>query len=281
MYPDQDHLEISSRYLVIEGWAAKLGCTQTEVSLIISGKRFSCTNINTWSPSIGQTLPSIEQAMRSHFGVVIERTELYLPSWSHRRFYAEIKFSDGSIFKLPKARIKWNKPIERLPISKKRGKGILFISNNLRATEGAPRVLYEVIKLAVSLGHRVGVISPLGGELEDSLNSLGVELHIIPDLYLAHYSRIQTFTNQTEKAKKVVEEFDPSVVFGNTIEAFWGVSYAEHLGIKTIWLIHESIDPKLAFEELDPRARVLFLEALDGAHNIFVSNSTEKLFSNS
>ena len=279
VYPELEKLQITSRFFVVEGWAAKVGCKQEEVSVKIGRKKFWCPNLNVWSPNVGRSLPSIEQAMCSHFSVVIEKSELPFGFWHQRSLSTEIKFTDGSFLELPKVKFSWGKPQSQTEIKPRLNQNVLFIANNLRATEGAPRVLYQVIKLTLSLGHKVGVISPIGGELETDLRELGAIVNIIPDLYLAHYSRIENFTKQTKKAKQLLEEFNPNLVFGNTIEAFWGISHAQSLGLKTHWLIHESVNPKKVFEELDPRARVLFLEALDSSNNIFVSNATKKLFS--
>lgn len=278
IYPDANSLEVHSRYLVVEGWAAKRGAIQKEVSLYLDGQKFPCPNINVWSPLVGQNLPSLEHAQRAHFNIVLERPRFYLPFFRRRRVFIEVIFSDGSKFRLPKIEFAWSKPIKLQAIVRKQSSGILFIGNNLRATEGAPKVLFEIIRVASSLGQKVGVITPLGGELENSIKDLGVEVQIIPDLHLAHYSRFENFRQQTAKANQFINEFNPTLVFGNTIEAFWGISFAQSLGISTLWLLHESIDPKVVFEELDPRARVLFLEALDRAECIFVSKATQSLF---
>ncbi len=278
VYPDTNSIQVRGRYFVVEGWAAKMGSIQKEVNIWVNDKRIPCPNINIWSPLVGSGLPSLEHAMKAHFSVVLECPRFYFSAKKRRKLYAEIIFKDESQLKLPTKEVIWLKPLRRIQLPQNRGNGILFLANNLRATEGAPRVLFEIIKVAISLGQKVGVISPIGGELESSLKELGVETYIVPDLYLAHYSRLDNFKRQTAKAISIIDEFNPSLVFGNTIEAFWGISHAQSIGAKTMWLIHESINPQTVFNELDPRARMLFLEALDKAKNIFVSEATRDLF---
>jgi glycosyltransferase involved in cell wall biosynthesis len=267
-------------YLVIEGWAVKLGSIQKRVVVRLNGREFECPKINIWSLLVGRTLPSIEGAKNAHFSLVLERSDLGFSLNGKSLIEVEIEFTDGTKFSLPPLKFKWkNEQSSRKSCISKPANRILFISNNLRSTEGAPKVLNHIIKNTVSKSREIAVISPVGGDLETELSGSIQDVHIFPDLYLAHYSRLADFERQTRQAQKFIDEFSPSLVFGNTIESFWAISYAQNLGIKTLWLIHESVDPKIAFEELDPQARIKFLTALDNADKlIFVSETTKKLF---
>jgi len=273
-------------YVVIEGWAAKKGQKQLKVEVTLGKSHFTCPKINTWSPFVGGTLPTLPEAMQAGFSIALKRTQVVLEHDSESclsgsRLLARVWFDDGTVLELKHGGLRWNSAVEKAPklgFSQERDRA-LFIANNLRSTEGAPKVLFHIIRLAKEKNYQIKIITPKGGELENDLKELGVEISILPELYLAHYSRKESFSNQTRRGKELIDEFHPDLIFGNTIESFWALDHAKESNARLLWLIHESIKPEEAFDELEPELRVNFLEALDRCNKlIFVAEATAELY---
>jgi len=294
LYPNV--LEVRGPNLIIEGWAARRGAEVTGVTVSLGGKSFPAQHIRTWSPFVARTLPDLEEAKNAVFSIGISRKQFALRAGILTanlplKFSAQISFSDGSTLDLKRARLRWRGPLyqailgaseEHVPAAEPARGTVVFVTNNLRETEGAPKVLLEVVRAAVRVPNlKCHVISPYDGGVREQLEAIGAVVHVLPALQLLHYRRRADFLSAGEPAFQLLEKLNPEMIFGNTIEAFWAITRGIQRQRRTAWLIHESVPPLQAFEQLDPTVRLEFLEALEKTDRlIFVSAATRRVFGN-
>lgn len=283
LFPISRSLE--SDDLIIEGWAAKRGASISRVEVKLGGVLIESPHVNIWSPFVGRTLPDFKEAQTAGFSVGLSREryarETKLASLP-KRLAATVYFSDGSSHFIRGPLLHWTSRLSRKKkefLEKVQGKNqILLVTNNLSATEGAPKVLETVLKAAPP-DLQLNVLSPYDGELRSVFESLGARVLIKEKLQLLHYQRKEVFTASLKDVLLWVEDMSPKVVFGNTVEAFWAIDWAERNGRKNAWLIHESSDPHATFEQLDPVLRINFLKTIRECRRpIFVAGSTARLY---
>ena len=164
---------------------------------------------------------------------------------------------------------------KREPLSR-----VVFISHNLQATEGAPKVLQQLVSYLRKQHNRVecSVISPREGELRHGFEELGVEVIVIPELD-AYLQTPERYAQGEQIALNIFQRLAPQLVYANVVDSYWSIDMSHRLGIPNIWAIHESIEPKKYFEHCAPEIQLRFLHALGYADRfLFVSESTKKLF---
>ena len=160
---------------------------------------------------------------------------------------------------------------------------LAFVSHNFSATEGAPKVLYELVK-SISSSHpspdlEILVLGGGVGDLERDYQALGVQTRVFAQLHCESHS-IETFCSEMDKAAVELINFKPDCIYANTLPGFWGIELAQRLGVASLWAIHES---KTAVEwglELQPYyARKLCYYLANAAQLLFVADSSRKLIS--
>lgn len=158
---------------------------------------------------------------------------------------------------------------------------ILFASHNLSNVEGAPKVFASVVKAYVNEGGKERaaiVVSGREGPLRQELEAYGVEVRVIPELDVV-YQTPERYRLGQGKAREVIREFAPSMVYANVVDSFWAIDIASRFGIPGLFAIHESADPFGVYKELKPSLRAEFLRALSFAHTcVFVSKATKDVF---
>ncbi len=159
-------------------------------------------------------------------------------------------------------------------------KRLLFCSHNFSATEGAPKVFRDVILNAKKQDPKADilVISPKDGPLRVTLEEQGVKTAIIEGLGVygqtpeRYYSSLRSFL-------AIARGFSPTLIYANVLDSFWAIDGANRLGVESLWLIHESVDPLETFSELSPKLRMLFLNRLNSVSKLlFVTKKTSDLF---
>ncbi len=157
----------------------------------------------------------------------------------------------------------------------------LFVSHNLSAVEGAPRVLLSVVDGVLGSGvsaDRILVASPKDGELRRAFESRGVAVKLFPQLEVFGQSW-KRYHEGLAEAEEATELFAPNVVFANVIDSFWAVDLARRKRIRAFWLIHESVSAVRALQGLDPKLRTLFFLNLSRCPKVgFVAKKTAELF---
>lgn len=157
---------------------------------------------------------------------------------------------------------------------------VLVATHNLSAVEGAPKILWRVLD-ALRARHpdtAVTIVSPRGGGREAELREQGYEVEIIPELSMVGAS-FERYHRGLRRLSAVADACNPDFIYANVIDCFWGIDLALRRDLRSLWLIHESIDPLSAFPEVEARLRVQFLHRLRHAPAVvFVAESTRKLF---
>lgn len=158
---------------------------------------------------------------------------------------------------------------------------LLVASHNLSAVEGAPKVLFALVRHIVQQklpAPALRVVSSVAGPLADSYSALGVSVLIEPKLNIVGQSWCRYYDGLRALRGKLAD-FRPRCCLANVIDAFWGVEYAHRLSARAGWIIHESISPDHALCELEPALRAQFLMRLNRAERlIFVAKQTRDLY---
>lgn len=157
---------------------------------------------------------------------------------------------------------------------------LAFAMHGLAATEGAPRVVFNLLK---SIRKRLRpdaemlLISGAEGELAHRCRDLGVRVEVLPQLHVAAESTA-VFESEFRRALTLCAEFDPDILYANTIGSFWGVEIAHRLRIPCCWAIHESkrlVEWQL---EVQPYYSAKIAECVNRARMVlFVADSTRSL----
>ena len=159
-----------------------------------------------------------------------------------------------------------------------KGKGrVLVASPNLSAVEGAPKVLCDIV-IALQDQFDPLVIAAVDGALRERYESAGVPVSIVRECSgeamsweRYHCALAAVATLESERAF--------TAVLANVIDSYWAVDFARRRKIPSAWIIHESVEPAASFVGVDPRLRLLFLEALRTAKlPLFVAERTAALF---
>ena len=170
---------------------------------------------------------------------------------------------------------------ERIPVEYP--SRLVFASHNFAATEGAPRVLYNLVK-SISTSHpspdlEILVLGGGEGELQQEYEKLGVQTRLFTQLHAESHS-LETFCAEMDKAVAELIEFKPDCVYANTLPGFWGVELAQRLGVPSLWAIHESKKAAQWGLELHPYfARKLCYYLSNASQLLFVADSSRELIS--
>lgn len=157
---------------------------------------------------------------------------------------------------------------------------IIFATHNLSPVEGAPKVLFSVIRSLVEDRRVSGltVISAKEGLLRSQLEHLGVRVIVLPDVSVVHQTW-DRYHAQLKHIGKLWEELQPRAVFANVLDSFWAIDAAARQGIPSLWVIHESVDALQMYPQLDLRLRMQFIHQLQQASAVlFVAEATRKMF---
>lgn len=160
---------------------------------------------------------------------------------------------------------------------------LLVASHNLSLTEGAPKVLLDIISSGLKAGKlapdAVTVVSFHDGPLRAALEGSGCRVELIPELRRDGLT-FERFLGGLERAGRIAVSFAADRVLANVTDSFFAPILARRIGARSTWVVHESVDPRGAFGDLDPVLRFLYLEALRRADElVFVAESTARLFS--
>lgn len=122
------------------------------------------------------------------------------------------------------------------------------------------------------------VVSAKDGCLREELEELGVPVHIsgVPptEELAAHLGRV-------EELAAWAADRDFEIAFVNTATSLVlpGVEVASRLGIPAVWAIHESFEPSVLWDGVDPAIRHRAEAALsEVAQPLFVAEATQRLF---
>lgn len=162
-----------------------------------------------------------------------------------------------------------------------REKAVVFVSHNLSAKQGAPKVLFEVIKKFRKRNQdlKIIILSSEDGELGQSYQDIGVDVVVNKDLCLTGIE-LFNYKKGLSALHEFLSQYQILFFYVNTLHAFWGIDLAKRLLIKHVfWAIHESEKADFAFRELPNVIRLRFLSMFSNVSDyIFVSKKTSELF---
>ncbi len=155
---------------------------------------------------------------------------------------------------------------------------VLFVSHNLSLTEGAPRVLYSILEGLRPYVSNSIFLSLREGEAKAKIAPFLDKIEIIPELSQVEFI-VDRYFKGIDKLALFLESENPRKVIANGLDAFPVVAQAIDSGLRTLWIIHESLDPAGWFENLPVFLRHRFLFALSNVNEIvFVSEKTKELY---
>jgi ABC-type polysaccharide/polyol phosphate transport system ATPase subunit/glycosyltransferase involved in cell wall biosynthesis len=154
---------------------------------------------------------------------------------------------------------------------------VLFVSHNFNL-EGAPRSLLDVGTRLDRTRFRPAVIGPEDGPLRSLWRERGVTTR--GDLFRIQGPTLDDYEAAIRRAGAIHSPLGPDLVVANTMDAFWGVDLARDLGVPSVWIVRESVNPVTYFFERWP---VSIAERAAGAFGrasrvLFVSRATQRMF---
>ncbi len=122
------------------------------------------------------------------------------------------------------------------------------------------------------------VVSAIDGPVRGQLEDLGIPVHIsgsppVRDLssYIGRVEELHSWA--------APREFDLVLINTATAHALPGAEVAEALGIPAVWLIHESFEPAVLWDDFEPRVRRRAEGILAGADAaVFVAEATRRIY---
>jgi glycosyltransferase involved in cell wall biosynthesis len=291
-------ISIKSEELLIEGWALRSNDPLVEVKIFFRNVYVGQAKCGLKTMHNGQAFPDPKFADHAVFSLLLNRNDikknLLLRVLLQRGFSitAKCKFSSGAELEFGTQKICWlkgNKPMKLSTRSyfnkithRNRKKHVLFVTPNLSEVEGAPKVLFNIVKKFIESSERenleILLIAEEDGGLKKRYLELGIKVEIIADLSIFGKGW-SDYHLKTEPAIKRVVEFAPDLIYCNVLFSVWAVEAGSRLNCPVIWLIHESTDPLIGNMEIGAELRLLTVQMLKYASRlIFVSEATKKLF---
>jgi len=151
------------------------------------------------------------------------------------------------------------------------GDRYVFVSHNLSDTQGAPKVLYNIIEGLIRAGTNAGDISLAAaqdGGLRAKLESIGVEVVLFPNLDLGKLLWSNYFKELSE-FQNWLDERSAGLVFANTVDTFWALDAARSLNVPKLALLHETLSPEEVLNGRCPQIRAKCLESLESCPRVF------------
>jgi len=153
---------------------------------------------------------------------------------------------------------------------------ILVHFHNLSATEGAPRVLYNIVNQC--LPRSTFCLSARDGDLKRHLSELGIKTLLNPNANIIEQTNDRYQIAFEDYLKKFRFE-KPELLIANSIDSFIAVDVAWRMKLPCIWIIHESITPSSAYLTLDPWIRRRYIKSLLKSDKVvFVSKETRDVY---
>jgi glycosyltransferase involved in cell wall biosynthesis len=154
----------------------------------------------------------------------------------------------------------------------------VFVTHNLNL-EGATMVMFKVAKYLKSTGNfQIEVLSQEEGPLRKWYEKEGITVSVL-DVF-SSLTR-ESYPEFVEWLSHYLVKSNASMVYANTLDAFWAIDASYFAEIPSIWGIHESTDP-IDYYKSHPHFRNLvpwiFKTILKPNRNLFVCKSTMQLF---
>ncbi|MEG4342840.1 glycosyltransferase [Microcoleus sp. A003_D6] len=155
---------------------------------------------------------------------------------------------------------------------------VLMCSNSLDFT-GAPLHQYEIaVKLAAEGAILPIVLCTTDGPLRQAYEQQGIEV-IVRDNPLEHIYQRDAFDEAIRSFSKEIESLKVDAIYANTLENFFMVDAAHHLGIPAVWNVHESEPWQTYFNRFGSEIAARALECFRFPYKvIFVADATRERY---
>ncbi len=151
---------------------------------------------------------------------------------------------------------------------------ILMFTHNLN-WEGAPFSQYEMtVKLKETGVINPIVYSPEDGPLKEDYEQKGITVYVKKHPLEGAMTN-DDFNRAISELAKFIEELGVELIYCNTLQTFYGIAAAEHLGMPSIWNIRESEPWQTYFNDFGQEIAVRALECFKFPYRIiFVADAT-------
>jgi glycosyltransferase involved in cell wall biosynthesis len=159
---------------------------------------------------------------------------------------------------------------------------VSFFFHNLEAVEGAPLVAVNLLssfsEISSFSSEETFVTSFGTGALKDEVQKYSVSYEYCPDGAMIHQTE-ERYCKTLAHIRNQLRERGARLVIVNCLDSFIAVDAAVREGVPVLWIIHESVDPRIFYRKHPYRLRMHCLHALKHASKvIFVSKATHDLF---
>ncbi len=123
------------------------------------------------------------------------------------------------------------------------------------------------------------VLSHLDGPLREEFEKAGIAVTVMPHFHMLGADTQQELQAAREEMRTWVAEYDPDLVYGNTILTFWAMGAAADLGMPCVWNIRESETPFSHFDEHTHTVKSYAMKCMMYPYQVvFVADATRTLF---
>jgi glycosyltransferase involved in cell wall biosynthesis len=276
------------RELFVQGWAVSTRREELRIRARLGEGAWAECRPRHFRDDVASAHPDLIHAGQSGFGLLVPMpgdakeaklvVEARSPSTSSLLEDRLLRLPGGHEFGFGEAPVSDERPAARKRArAQNRPARLLFVSHNFNL-EGAPRSLLE---LATNLDPRrfsARVVSPASGPLEGAWSGSGIPAESACIAYRA--DTVDDHEASVRRIAALQSRHRPELLVANTLDGFWCVDLARELGIPSIWIIRESVDPAAQLHERWPVAVAeRALDALARASRVvFVSRATEELY---
>lgn len=167
----------------------------------------------------------------------------------------------------------------KFDITDMNGINVLLITHNLNY-EGAPLMQLNIAKGLMRYGYKFFVISMVDGPLKREYENIGAQVFIENINPGIDFLSFQSYRGILENLKQVIKHLEIKLIYTNTIETFFGVKLGEINNIPTIWGIHESVNYRNYFSNINDKIAKEAIEQFSIATKVvYVADATAKMYS--
>jgi GT2 family glycosyltransferase len=163
-----------------------------------------------------------------------------------------------------------------LPVRDKRAVRVAMFSHNLNL-EGAPNSLLEMVS-GLKEGRIIDpvILSPSDGPLRAQYERRGIAVRIVQSP-LADVHDVTTLAGRLQQLAGLYRELGTEVVYGNTLQTFWGIKAADLANLPSVWNVRESEPWQTYFDWLPQDIREIAYDCFSLPYRVvFVASTTRR-----
>jgi D-inositol-3-phosphate glycosyltransferase len=284
--------EIAGPVFIVRGWALFPKSPTAKVEVHVNGKSVGRARLAYLRPDVVESW-QVPEAISSGFELALEREVIELPEGpatvevvaqsiaGDRQVLGPIEVAFGDPReedRQPPSASDFLPPPLPTPIADgNEGPSVLVVTHQL-SLGGAQLYLLDLLRQLIETEDaRFTVISALDGPVRESLEELGMPVHVFgfpPADLSSHRGRLEEMVSWSQG-----REFDVAILNTATVFTIPGAELAQLLEIPYVWAIHESFHPSVLWSVLSPQLRKRAEAAVAGAETlVFEADATRRLF---